>query len=163
MLTFDWICYRKDFTPTARSVVCIRHFFDGDIILVDSIPVEGALSPPIKIQRKKPRLKIRSLVKSIHKDVVSLFPFKNKTAADIDMYTVKVLEALHVIGYTVLVIISDNNRVNRNVFERMCAGTLKASIAYPCNPNLKLFFLFDSVHLFKSIRNNWLNKKHNRS
>jgi hypothetical protein len=61
-------------------------------------------------------------------------------------------------GYTVLAVMSDNNRVNRNVFEKMCGGTLQSSISHPCDPQRQLFFLFDSVHLLKCIRNNWINQ-----
>ena len=50
-------------------------------------------------------------------------------------------------------------RVNRKAFKIMCGGTLTSPIQHPSDPNSKLFFLFDTVHLFKCIRNNWLNVK----
>ena len=45
------------------------------------------------------------------------------------------------------------------MFETMCGGKLKHFIPNPFDNRLKLFFLFDSVHLLKCIRNNWFNEK----
>ena len=55
-------------------------------------------------------------------------------------------------------LISDNNRINRNVFTSICGGVLKPCIAHPLDASRQLFFMFDSVHLLKSIRNNWINQ-----
>ena len=54
--------------------------------------------------------------------------------------------------------VSDNNRINRNVFTSICGGVLKPCIAHPLDASRQLFFMFDSVHLLKSIRNNWINQ-----
>jgi len=61
-------------------------------------------------------------------------------------------------GYKVVAILSDNNRINRNTFDKICGGTMQPSIVHPCDPQRRLFFLFDSVHLVKSIRNNRINQ-----
>jgi len=92
------------------------------------------------------------------RDIVALIPVVNMTAAYLKEITVKVLSAVHQSGFIVLCLISDNNRVNRNMFTALCNGDLKPFISHPCDPTLKLFFLFDSVHLLKCIRNNWLNQ-----
>lgn len=96
---------------------------------------------------------------SKHKHVAALYPVCNLTANTLLELTHKVLAFLHDIGYIVLSLISDNNRVNRNMFEKICGGTLATSIPNPYNSSVPLFFLFDSVHLLKCIRNNWLNQK----
>ena len=100
-----------------------------------------------------------SSLRSSHKDVVALFPVTKLTSADLLNYTHVVLKTLHEIGFNVISLISDNNRVNRNMFESFCGGTLKCCIDNPYDLDNKLFFLFDSVHLIKCIRNNWLNDK----
>lgn len=96
---------------------------------------------------------------SKNKDVAAIVPVKNINARMLYDMIVKVLKMLHTIGYIVTCIISDNNRVNRNAFTLMCGGKLQASIENPNVPTEKLFFLFDTVHLFKCIRNNWLAQK----
>ena len=98
---------------------------------------------------------IQSLL-SNKKDIVALIPVKNLNMSYLKECTVKILELLETIGYKVLCCISDNNRVNRNMFTDFCNGHLFPSIGHPCDPSRRLFFLFDSVHLMKCIRNNWL-------
>ncbi|XP_042896693.1 transposable element P transposase [Parasteatoda tepidariorum] len=94
---------------------------------------------------------------SKNKDVVGLFPMKNQTATDLLPILHKILEILKLAGYAILTIISDNNRINRKAFEIMCGGSLKSNIENPYDPEKQIFILFDTVHLMKSIRNNWLN------
>ena len=72
------------------------------------------------------------------------------------MCTLKVITMLESAGYEVFCLISDNNRVNRNMFADLCGGDLKPFVQHRCAAHRKLFFLFDSVHLLKCIRNNWL-------
>ena len=98
-------------------------------------------------------------VKSNNKDIVALYPVSKLTANDLVHYINLVLKSLHTLGYKCVSVISDNNRVNRKAFKIMCGGTLTSPIQHPSDPNSKLFFLFDTVHLFKYIRNNWLNVK----
>ncbi|XP_068204013.1 uncharacterized protein [Palaemon carinicauda] len=100
-----------------------------------------------------------SSILSKNKHVAALYPVCNLTAQTLLELTHKVLAFLHDIGYIVVSLISDNNRVNRNMFEKMCDGNLASSIPNPYDLTVPLFFLFDSVHLLKSIRNNWLNQK----
>src|SRR5688572_26092475 len=45
------------------------------------------------------------------------------------------------------------------MFTLLCGGNeLKPFIDNPFDSTIKLFFLFDSVHLLKCIRNNWVNQ-----
>jgi THAP domain/Transposase protein len=93
---------------------------------------------------------------SPNKDVAAMVPVKNLTAAYLRELTTQVVTLLENCGYFVLALISDNNRVNRNMFTALCGGSLKPFVQHPCAEDRKLFFLFDSVHLLKCIRNNWL-------
>ena len=56
------------------------------------------------------------------KHVAALYPVCNLTADTLYDLTIKVLNFLHGLGYRVVSLISDNNRINRNMFERMCVG-----------------------------------------
>ena len=47
------------------------------------------------------------------------------------------------------------------MFEKLCDGPLTSSISNPYDSSEQLFLLFDSVHLLKCMRNNWLNNKKN--
>ncbi|GBN85828.1 hypothetical protein AVEN_167218-1 [Araneus ventricosus] len=95
---------------------------------------------------------------SKYKEIVALVSMKNQTADDLYCQTLKVLQMLNDCKYNVLCLISDNNRINRNMFTQMCQGNLVNCISNPVQPENKLFFLFDTVHLIKSV-NNWFNEK----
>jgi hypothetical protein len=95
-------------------------------------------------------------VLSANKDVAAMLPVKGLTADYLTECTLRTVKMLEDIGYFVLCLVSDNNRVNRNMFANLCGGELKSCTAHPCCVNRKLFFLFDTVHLLKSVRNNWL-------
>lgn len=128
-----------------------------------------------------------------NKDVVALFPVRNINAEKLYSYTKDVLQILVHCGYSPLCLISDNNRVNRNMFLLLCHdGNLDSvdsdrndsdsemlepqpptkpaqkrkskpelfnSTPNPYCKDEMLFFLFDTPHLIKSIRNNWINQK----
>ncbi|GBO03880.1 hypothetical protein AVEN_62404-1, partial [Araneus ventricosus] len=96
---------------------------------------------------------------SKYKELVALVPMKNQTADDLYCQTLKVLQMLNDCKYNALCSISDNNRINRNMFTQMCQGNLVNCISNPVEPENKLFLLFDTVHLIKSVRNNWFNEK----
>jgi len=95
-------------------------------------------------------------VLSGNKDVASMVPVVRLNVSYLKECTMKVIVMLESIGYLVLCLISDINRVNRHMFTDLCNGELKPYIEHPCCSTRKLFFLFDSVHLLKCVRNNWL-------
>jgi hypothetical protein len=63
-------------------------------------------------------------------------------------------------GYHIVCILSDNYSVNKKSFEKLSGGDGKYCIKNPILEDEKhyLFLAFDSVHIFKNIRNNWLNQ-----
>jgi hypothetical protein len=63
---------------------------------------------------------------SSNKDVAALvgLPVKNLTAENLKQYTLQVIEVLEKCGYFVFCLISDNNRMNRNMFTDLCGGSL---------------------------------------
>ena len=65
-----------------------------------------------------------------NKDVVALQPVKNLETPFLHDSLIKVLKMIANICYKVVCLISDNNRINRNVFTSICGGVLKPSIAH---------------------------------
>lgn len=93
-------------------------------------------------------------IMSKNKDVVGLYPNKNLKAEHLRDLFVQVIKALTIAGYIIITKISDNNRVNKKNFDLLCNGVTTSYISNPFNQNNKIFLLFDTVHIFKSIRNN---------
>ena len=93
------------------------------------------------------------------KDVAAIVPVKNMNGAFLYDITKSVLGMLFRAGYYVVCLVADNNKVNGAAFTEFCGGSLKPSIPHPFNSGKRLYFLFDSVHLMKCVRNNWLSQK----
>ena len=67
---------------------------------------------------------------------------------------------------SVHVICTDNYPLNVSLFKLFSPDqrTLTPEVIHPCDPHRLLFFIFDFVHILKTIRNNWLNlKDYNRT
>lgn len=98
-----------------------------------------------------------SSVLSKNKDVVGLFPVRNLESNYLHSITNSILQLLNEIGFEVVAILNDNNKVNRSLFEKLSGGVMKIYIDSPFDKNKNFFLLFDTVHLLKCIRNNLLN------
>lgn len=102
------------------------------------------------------------MIKSIlskNKDIAALFPVKNLDASFLLDATMKVLKLLSEVGFEVVAIISDNNKVNVKLFKHLGKGVVTNFITNPFDESKKIFLLYDTVHILKNIRNNWLNEK----
>jgi hypothetical protein len=97
-------------------------------------------------------------VLSKNKDVVGLFPVQNLTADYLSELIQKIIKDMTFMRFEILTLISDNNKVNKKTFDILSDGNCRSTIINKYN-NKPIFILFDTVHLFKSIRNNWLNQK----
>ena len=99
-----------------------------------------------------------SSVLSSNKDVVALIPVQKMTNQDIYHMTKEVVKNASICGYRIICILSDNNVVNRKMFMNL-SGTncLVPHINNPINPDHEIYLLFDTVHLLKCIRINWIN------
>ena len=104
-----------------------------------------------------------SSIKSKNKDVISLTPFQNMVAADLHQLILQVINNVTKAGFRIISLISDNNIINRNSF-KLLSGTdiLKPYIINPVNKEDKIYILFDTVHLLKCVRNNWINLRNNQ-
>lgn len=101
-----------------------------------------------------------SSVLSKYVDVVAIIPVANMTSEQLKSLISDVLCMLEKTGFKVISLIADNNSVNRKAYELFTANKiLQPSIDHPLDPSRKLFFLFDTVHILKCIRNNWETKR----
>lgn len=102
---------------------------------------------------------IQSLL-SDFKDVVYILPVNKMNANNLFAIIKKILLGLETIGFKIIVIVTDNNSINRKALSYF-ANPPQSSIVYP-NPlekNRPLFVINDTVHILKCIRNNWINLK----
>lgn len=94
------------------------------------------------------------------KEVAHILPVRQIEAETVYSIIKKVIVGLHNIGYKVLCVVSDNNAINRKAMSFFNSPPeLKICYSHPCSNEIPLYYLFDSVHIFKCLRNNWLNKK----
>ena len=101
-----------------------------------------------------------SSIMSPNRDVVCPVPVQRMTSEYLTQLIKDVIRIVTGAGYTIVSILSDNNVVNRKSF--ISLGGSDNLVPYMINPvnNVdKIYFLFDSVHLLKSVRNNWINLK----
>lgn len=103
------------------------------------------------------------MMKSLHRGpslMVSVTPV-HKLTAEFQFQTVKQAAAIvERSGGRVLGSITDNHKVNQQ-FCKLFNNTDKdtATAAHPLDNERRWFLLFDTVHLLKCIRNNWLTEK----
>lgn len=101
-----------------------------------------------------------SSIMSDFKEVVHICPTSKTDHNMLYIFMKYLITSLEEIGYRIFCVVSDNNTINSKAMSRFSKDN-KLSIVYPHSVDNKrpLFYLFDSVHLLKCIRNNWLNSK----
>ena len=102
------------------------------------------------------------MVKSLHRGpsvMVSATPVHNMTAVDqfkiVKEATIVVEEA----GATVIGSITDNHKINQQyckLFNRPPGSDCPATAKHPLDDSSNWYLLFETVHLLKCIRNNWI-------
>lgn len=97
---------------------------------------------------------------SSYKDVAHILPVNSLTAEMFHAFIKKVIIGLEVIGFNVIVLVTDNNAINKKAVS-LFSSPPQLCVKYenPACPERDLFFLFDSVHILKCVRNNWINQK----
>ena len=99
-----------------------------------------------------------SSAKSKYKDMVSLCPIDALDAKLLHSLFLQALLGLEKVGFHVLAISVDNLSVNRKFYHTLAQGQLKPWIPHPTKVNARLYLLFDTVHIFKCIYNNFVEK-----
>ena len=106
---------------------------------------------------------MKSSIRSRNKDVISLTAVQNMTAGDLHEMSLQVLKNVTNADFRIVSLISDNNIINLNCFKLLSGSDdLRLFIPNPVNPDYRIYILFDTVHLIKFIRNNWINLKNNQ-
>lgn len=92
-----------------------------------------------------------------YKEICKLIPVKNLKADDLLKMTNNVISFVQNIGFHVICLITDNNRINQKLFKQLTGE--KNSFPNPVYKNYSIFCTYDPVHLYKNFRNNWINLK----
>ena len=97
---------------------------------------------------------------SPYKEVVKILPVKNITAEDLYKIIFETIIELENLTFFVIAIVSDNNSINKKAMSFFASPpVLSITYCHPVDPSRPLFYVADTVHLLKSIRNNWINQK----
>ena len=101
-----------------------------------------------------------SSIFSSYKDVIHVLPACKMVAQVLFKIIKKTVKSLEKVGFQVISLITDNNAINRKAIALFASPSeLRVAYPYPCNHTRPLFFILESVHILKCIRNNWLNQK----
>ena len=91
--------------------------------------------------------------------IVRLLPCSETSASEIFPITKKVIFDIESCDLFVVTLITDNYPLNVRLFKLFTnTSQLEHCVPHPVDPSRYLFFLFDFVHILKTIRNNWLNQ-----
>ncbi|GBN91237.1 hypothetical protein AVEN_21324-1 [Araneus ventricosus] len=99
---------------------------------------------------------------SPYKDVIHIVPIDTFDASKLFDVMKKVIMGLEEIGFKVMGMVTDNNSINRAAASNF-ANPPKLQVKYdqPADKSRPLFYVIDSVHILKCVRNNWLNNHTN--
>ena len=91
--------------------------------------------------------------------IVRLLPCSETSASEIYPITKKVISDIESCDLFVVTLITDNYPLNVRLFKSFSnTSQLEHCVPHPVDSSRCLFFLFDFVHILKTIRNNWLNQ-----
>lgn len=105
-----------------------------------------------------------SPLKSKMNEIIALIPSCGVTTMLLHKYVIQVLENLSKLNINVIAIVVDNHRINQGLLKKLsnvdkledCGVPIRNIYNNNCCP---IHLLVDTVHLTKSIRNNWMTKK----
>lgn len=98
-------------------------------------------------------------LKSSYKEVVHILPVDKLTGDMLHLYVNKIVIGLEKIGFDVLGVVSDNHAINKKAMSLFAnPSEIKTAYNHPADASKPLYFVIDTVHILKCIRNNWLNK-----
>ena len=95
------------------------------------------------------------------KEMATLVPVHNISVSELADLILRVIRLIQSCGFIVVVVISGNNPINAKAFQILCSGGLEQSGGIP-NPDYAghtLFFMYDTIHILKCIRNYWINQR----
>ena len=89
-----------------------------------------------------------------YRDVICMSPISNINAEIIRKIYEKCLKVLTTIGFDVVFTMTDGLEANAKFYKMVSSG--ETMIEHPFDPTKKIVLLFDTVHLFKNLYNNFL-------
>jgi hypothetical protein len=102
------------------------------------------------------------MVKSVagkYEDIVAMVPLTTISSEIIARWYDKVLKAVTELGFVVVVTLTDAHSSNRKFFAKeLCNGTIQTHHINPYS-GTPIFLAFDSVHVYKNLYNNLLNRR----
>ncbi|XP_077551220.1 LOW QUALITY PROTEIN: uncharacterized protein LOC144164833 [Haemaphysalis longicornis] len=103
------------------------------------------------------------------KEVAHIVPVRSADGKFLHEVLKEVIFGLEKIGYKVVCVVTDNNKINRKAMEHFDLSSPTGSSSetrfvyeHPCDPARPLFFVIDPVHILKCIRNNWLKQSNDQ-
>ncbi|GBM25061.1 hypothetical protein AVEN_96647-1 [Araneus ventricosus] len=99
---------------------------------------------------------------SPYKDAIHIVPIDTFDASKLFDLKKKVIMVLEKIGFREMGMVTDNNSINRATASNFANPTkLQVKYYHPADKSRPLFYVIDSVHFLKCVRNNWLNNHKN--
>ncbi|XP_063239296.1 uncharacterized protein LOC134540457 [Bacillus rossius redtenbacheri] len=89
---------------------------------------------------------------------VAFYFTRQLTGPQLCKLTKKVIEEVEETGFEILRIVTDNSSVNVSMMKEVCGGQLLPEIQHPNDENRVIFLSFDSSHILKNIRTQFLQK-----
>ncbi|GBO39524.1 hypothetical protein AVEN_79721-1 [Araneus ventricosus] len=99
---------------------------------------------------------------SPYKDVIHIVKIDTFDVSKLFDLIKKVIMGLDEIGFKVMGMVTDNNSINRAAASSFANfPTLQIKYDHLAEKSRPLFYVIDSVHMLKCVRNNWLNNHKN--
>ena len=90
-----------------------------------------------------------------YEDLVCFVPTITLNSAALHQHFRKVVTALLDVGFFVVLVLLDGHKTNIKFFTELGEGSLEISIQNPLYTELKMFTMFDPVHLYKNFYHNF--------
>ena len=94
-----------------------------------------------------------------YEDLICFIPVTNLNSDKLMDHFSNVGKALHSIGFQILPVVTDGLRTNGRFFKDLSGGNIGIPIPNPFREDEPLFLLFDTVHLMKTIYNNFQKRR----
>lgn len=162
-------------TNESNSTYCNYVFrklksYERDIVLIiDEVSVTkvceykgGCLSGFVSEKEKKIATSIMAFmvspVKKKQNEIISLVPTSGVTASRLHQYVLELSSTISLHGLNLVAIVTDNHRINRGVIQKLSntANINEGSSVSKLTQHNNTYMLIDTVHLIKSVRNNWM-------
>lgn len=93
-------------------------------------------------------------------EVYNVVPVTELTSKDMEEYFNEAIKSLQEIGFIVTSISLDGNRVNQKFYsEKAKMSDSEYYFPNPTIPGASIYMFFDSLHIYKNLRNNWIAKE----